>query len=131
MAVSTRYHYFLALICSLGLLSHIKASGDTHIVDTGYAKYRGNFTAPYSVAFLGIPYAEPPVGDLRFRAPVPLDTERIISYTENKVISADQYPDFCIQGSIGEGDAGGAGSEDCLKVNIYAPVNATARSKCR
>ena len=131
MAVSTRYHYFLALICSLGLLSHIKASGDTHIVDTGYAKYRGSFTAPYSVAFLGIPYAEPPVGDLRFRAPVPLDTERIISYTENKVISADQYPDFCIQGSIGEGDAGGAGSEDCLKVNIYAPVNATSRSKCR
>lgn len=23
-----------------------------------------------------------------------------------------------------EGDAGGAGSEDCLKVNIYAPVGA-------
>ena len=28
------------------------------------------------------------------------------------------------------GDAGGAGSEDCLNVNIYAPVNATKDSKC-
>lgn len=28
------------------------------------------------------------------------------------------------------GDAGGAGSEDCLKVNIYTPANVTNMSKC-
>lgn len=28
------------------------------------------------------------------------------------------------------GDAGGAGSEDCLKVDIYAPSDAKANSKC-
>lgn len=30
-----------------------------------------------------------------------------------------------------EGDAGGAGSEDCLNVNIYTPTGVTPSSKCR
>jgi carboxylesterase type B len=29
------------------------------------------------------------------------------------------------------GDAGGAGSEDCLKLNIYAPAGAKSGSKCK
>ena len=33
--------------------------------------------------------------------------------------------------TIAGGDAGGAGSEDCLKVNIYAPLGATKGDKCR
>lgn len=103
-------------------------SSESHIVDTGYAKYRGNFTAPFSLAFLGVPYAEPPVGNLRFRSPVPLDTDRPRDNDGGGVVDATSYPDFCVQGSIGEGDAGGAGTEDCLKVNIYTPVNATSRS---
>lgn len=100
-----------------------------HTVDTGYAQYVGNFTAPYSVAYLGVPYAEPPVGDLRFRKPVPLDTNKLRK--NKRVIDASTAPDFCIQGSTGSGDAGGAGSEDCLKVNIYAPANATSESNCK
>ncbi|KAI5118950.1 hypothetical protein M0805_006296 [Coniferiporia weirii] len=108
------------------LASTLATASSDHIVDVGYAKYRGNFSEPYSVAFLGIPYAEPPIGDLRFRAPVVLNTSNLRGLG---VINATDYPDFCVQGSIGEGDAGGAGSEDCLKVNIYAPVNATSRSK--
>ncbi|KAL5497992.1 hypothetical protein ACEPAH_2923 [Sanghuangporus vaninii] len=100
---------------------------DSHIVDVGYAKYLGNFTEPFSLAFLGVPYAEPPIGDLRFRAPVPLDIDSLRG--NDQVIDAMSYPDFCIQGSTGGDDAGGAGSEDCLKTNIYTPVNATSRSK--
>ncbi|TDL19532.1 alpha/beta-hydrolase [Rickenella mellea] len=97
-----------------------------HIVDTGYAKYSGNFTAPFSVGYLGVPYAQPPVGDLRFRAPVPLDTQKLKS--QKQMFDATNYPNFCVQGTTGGGDAGGAGTEDCLKVNIYAPANSTSKS---
>ncbi|TFK33466.1 Alpha/Beta hydrolase protein [Crucibulum laeve] len=107
------------------LLTLSTPQGD--IVDTGYAKYLGNRSFPNTVAYLGIPYAEPPVGDRRFRAPLPLNTTRI-SQTIKGVVDATNNPEFCIQGTIGAGDAGGAGSEDCLKVNIYAPVGANRGS---
>ncbi|KAJ7646026.1 Carboxylesterase [Mycena polygramma] len=100
------------------------SAGNGTVVDTGYAKYRGNLTFPNAVAYLGIPYAEPPLGELRFRAPVPLNTTRVSEAARGQTVDATQYPNFCIQGSAGFGDAGGAGSEDCLNVNIYAPVGA-------
>ncbi len=123
----------VGLFAVLGLVASGSAStfvtDAQHIVDTGYAKYLGALTAPFSVAYLGVPYAEPPLGNMRFRAPAALDTE---SLKRNKsVVDATTYPDFCVQGSIGQGDAGGAGSEDCLKVNIYTPANATSHSKCK
>jgi len=73
----------------------------SNVVNLGYAKYEGNLSFPDTVAYLGLPYAEPPVGDLRFRAPVP--------------------PNFCVQGGGSFGEAGGAGTEDCLKINVFAP----------
>ncbi|TEB27126.1 alpha/beta-hydrolase, partial [Coprinellus micaceus] len=92
-------------------------------------EYQGNRTLPNAVAYLGIPYAEPPVGNLRFRAPLPLNTTRVVLESAGKTIDATEYPEFCIQGTTGGRDAGGAGSEDCLKVNIYAPPDATKASK--
>ncbi|KIK58091.1 hypothetical protein GYMLUDRAFT_262697 [Collybiopsis luxurians FD-317 M1] len=94
------------------------------IVDTGYAQYRGNQSFENTVAYLGIPYAEPPLGDRRFRAPLPLNTTRIEQEAGGDVVDATQYPNFCVQGSNGGGYAGGAGSEDCLKLNVFAPFGA-------
>lgn len=71
------------------------------IVDTGYAKYLGNRTFPNSVAYLGIPYAEPPLGERRFRAPLPLDTARVSREANGAVINATTYPAFCVQGTTG------------------------------
>ncbi|KZO91472.1 alpha/beta-hydrolase [Calocera viscosa TUFC12733] len=91
-----------------------------HIVDVGYAKYLGKQTAVNTVVYLGIPYAEPPLGSLRFRKPVPVDT----TGTRSGIIDATHYPEFCVQGYApwaGPDDRGGAGSEDCLKVNVYVP----------
>ncbi|KAL1743322.1 Alpha/Beta hydrolase protein [Schizophyllum fasciatum] len=100
------------------------------IVDLGYAKYRGNRTYENVVSYLGLPYAQPPVGDLRFRAPVPLDYGADgRASAKDEVIDATEYPDFCIQGTTGSGDAGGAGSEDCLKVNVYTPKDAREGDK--
>ncbi|KAF7350824.1 Aldolase-II domain-containing protein [Mycena sanguinolenta] len=112
----------LALLLQCAVLPVFSSPGN--VVDTGYAQYRGNQSFPNTVAYLGIPYAEPPLGELRFRAPLPLNTSRVAAEAGGKVIDATTYPNFCIQGSTGAGDAGGAGSEDCLKVNIYAPTGA-------
>jgi carboxylesterase type B len=81
------------------LSSTVSAGTEANIVDTGYAKYLGNRSYPNTVAYLGIPYAEPPVGDRRFRAPLPLNTTRVASESKGAVINAIQYPDFCIQGT--------------------------------
>lgn len=74
------------------------------IVDTGYAKYQGNRSFENTVAYLGIPYAEPPLGEQRFRAPIPLNTTRIEQEARGQVINATEYPNFCVQGSIGGKD---------------------------
>lgn len=41
------------------------------VVDLGYAQYRGNTLTSGVDQYLGMRYAEPPVGNLRFRAPAP------------------------------------------------------------
>lgn len=41
------------------------------IVETAVGAVRGRSLGPHQNAFLGIPYAEAPTGDLRFEAPVP------------------------------------------------------------
>ncbi|KAJ8945662.1 hypothetical protein NQ318_012380 [Aromia moschata] len=58
-------------------------------------------------AFKGIPYAEPPIGNLRFSAPVPKK-----NWTGILNATADQ--DECLQGT-------NRGSEDCLYINVYTP----------
>ncbi|CAN7938467.1 unnamed protein product [Ixodes hexagonus] len=70
-------------------------------------------------AFLGIPYAEPPVGDLRFKKPVP---KRPWDYVYN----ATSLPKMCSQPSIQltkffKVDASNSVSEDCLFLNVYVP----------
>ena len=64
--------------------------------------------------FFGVPFAEPPTGDNRFRPPVPYN------YTESE-ITVQNHGSKCYQGS--------GGSEDCLYMDIYAPAeNVTIKS---
>lgn len=65
----------------------------------------------------GIPYAQPPVGDLRWKPPVALDAwDGVLDATEYKNQAA-QNP---LYASFGEGGV----SEDCLYLNITAPKDA-------
>ncbi|EIW71100.1 hypothetical protein TREMEDRAFT_60040 [Tremella mesenterica DSM 1558] len=63
--------------------------------------------------YLGIPYAQPPVGDLRFRPPQPK------TFTTSS-FNATAQPPGCIQ--INSTFIGSYGiSEDCLYLNVFTP----------
>ena len=64
--------------------------------------------------FLGVPYAEPPVGELRFRAPRPV---RRWSGERDATKWAARAPQPELTGR------GFTGDEDCLYLNVYAPAS--------
>ena len=70
-------------------------------------------------AWLGLPFAEPPTGVLRWRAPKPLATW-------DGVREALEYGSACAQpvSQISGSDSSDnvSGQEDCLTLDIYAPV---------
>ncbi len=69
-------------------------------------------------AWLGIPYAAPPVGDLRWRPPQPPPRWE-------GVRAMDHLGAACIQAALGGiGTLGLPQSEDCLTLNVWAPKNA-------
>jgi len=115
-----------ALLCAglaLGLTAMSYADSLTVKVEQG--KVKGKTINDGKVkAFLGLPYAAPPVGDLRWKAPQPAAKwkgER----------DATNFGAHCAQGRVFEDmifqDAGP--SEDCLFLNVYAPADATDTSK--
>lgn len=75
-------------------------------------------------AFLGIPYAQPPVGELRWKAPRALPRNK----SHNNVFDATHFRAACLQdGGTGLGaqaDRSAIASEDCLYLNIWEPVDA-------
>jgi para-nitrobenzyl esterase len=69
-------------------------------------------------AWLGIPYAAPPVGDWRWRPPQPPPRWE-------GVRAMDHVGAACIQAALGPLGTGGLPqSEDCLTLNVWAPANA-------
>ena len=63
-------------------------------------------------SFKGIPYAVPPVGELRFKNPVPLNNKN--SWTG--VYNASSFGNSCVQI-----ESNITGSEDCLFLNVFTP----------
>ncbi|KAF9804958.1 hypothetical protein SFRURICE_007861 [Spodoptera frugiperda] len=66
-------------------------------------------------AFTAIPFAVPPVGDLRFKAPVPVEPwQGTLDATKESPVCVQRNP-YTRQEEI-------VGQEDCLYLNIYAPI---------
>lgn len=68
----------------------------------------------------GIPYAAPPVGDLRWRAPQPAARWQGVRRAENFSASSWQDIEYCRE--LGGGDPGRF-SEDCLYLNVWSPAS--------
>ena len=80
-------------------------------------------------AWYGIPYAKPPVGELRWKAP------RDFEFASNR-FDANKPPNRCVQVSnfydeliTGQKEGTVFGSEDCLYLNIFAPSDALKENK--
>ncbi len=69
------------------------------------------------VSFKGVPYAAPPVGDLRWREPQP-------PLPWNDVRVADRFGAICPQLTFGSDTPASGASEDCLFLNLWAPAKA-------
>jgi para-nitrobenzyl esterase len=118
------------LICGLvvsGLILGFSTStrAESLIVKTEQGKVSGKTINDGKVkAFLGLPYAAPPVGDLRWKAPQPA-----AKWTGER--DATKFGAHCAQNAVFADMIfqDGVNSEDCLFLNVYAPANATPKSK--
>ena len=102
---------FLLLLSSVGIAKEVDG-----YISTSSGKVQG-YLENKVINYDDIPYAQPPVGNLRWKAPrEALDTNAIIKRKDNN---------FCIQEPSSMGGAPGegilTGSEDCLYLDIKTP----------
>ncbi|GAB6029210.1 hypothetical protein CHUAL_004980 [Chamberlinius hualienensis] len=101
------------IACLLFFLFHISNKATGQIVTTSNGEIEGATMSSIKgrsfYAFRGIPYAQPPVGDLRFQPPHPAKNWA-------GVLDATQDGNVCMQwkGSV-------LGNEDCLFIYVYTP----------
>ncbi|CAK7216765.1 hypothetical protein SCUCBS95973_002917 [Sporothrix curviconia] len=92
----------------------VAAVSETPIVQTRNGSYQGYYLAEYDQdLFLGIPFAKPPTGHLRFRNPESLNE----TWTGTRW--ATGYAMECI--GYGGDQKGHLQSEDCLYLNVIRP----------
>lgn len=83
---------------------------ERYVINTESGKIRG-YEKAGMIEYLGIPFAEPPVGELRLKRAVPVKPWE-------GILDAGRYGEPSVQ----EGGNGGVGSEDCLTLNIRRPL---------
>ncbi|KFY53481.1 hypothetical protein V496_07541 [Pseudogymnoascus sp. VKM F-4515 (FW-2607)] len=97
----------------------VQNTPSTPQVDLGYAQYQGSRLAIGVDQYLGMRFAAPPLGDLRFRAPqdpLPFDG----------IQEASSFGPVCLGVSQSPSESS---TEDCLFVNVFTPSNATTISR--
>jgi hypothetical protein len=76
----------------------------------------GTILAKPVVAWHSIPYATPPLGDLRFKKPQPPTAGRGNKNGTLETLALKDYGPWCRQGPANKGE-----SEDCLTLSIFRP----------
>jgi len=108
-----------AILIALAQATAVLAVAGLPIVNLGYSVFQGTTQSNGQNQFLGIRFAAPPLGDLRFRKPQPPPNTTDIQ-------PATAFGPTCF--GVGQG-LGNGRSEDCLFLNVWAPANATPKSK--
>ena len=118
-----------ACVCAaVHLRSGYPSDGDDLTINTDKGRVRGvrvflsNLNVTVS-SFLGIPFAEPPVGSLRFKHPQPKAPWRNVLHAVNLPNSCYQNPDDVFGEFYGSSmwNSPTPVSEDCLYLNVWVP----------
>lgn len=101
-------------------------ASSTLVIDLGYSMYEGFYNDTNNVnEWIGIRYAAPPIGSLRWQAPqAPL-------VNRSSILNASAIPNQCPQSQsnvLNQTESialinTNAGSEDCLYLSVYSPPN--------
>jgi para-nitrobenzyl esterase len=107
----------LAIVAAAVLLHGVdaaRAQAEQHLfVTTAQGQVYGLVQAGVA-SFKGIPYAAPPIGDLRWRPPQP-------AASRSEILLAGDYGPPCLQPSMQDAPRLETASEDCLTINIFRP----------
>ncbi|CAN8096672.1 unnamed protein product [Discula destructiva] len=99
------------LLATTGFLQALAAAASAPLVTTKNGTYQGRYLGEWNQdLFLGMPYAQPPLGDLRFRRPQSINT------SFSGVREASEYGYSCMQYHTSFNL-----SEDCLNINVIRP----------
>lgn len=100
------------------------ASSAAPIVNLKNGSYYGVHSSQYEQDyFLGMPFAQPPLGDLRLRQPQSLNS------TWADIRNATVYQPECIGYGSDQWVLGNYISEDCLSVNVIRPADVDSTAK--
>ena len=113
-------------LAALAVASIVNAQQSTAVVRIDSGQLQGAVEDGV-LSFKGIPFAAPPVGELRWRPPQP-----VAPWTG--VRQASEFGTNCMQGRFGPPPAAGPSappvpSEDCLFLNIWRPLSAPVRAR--
>jgi len=108
------------VLLSLALCAGTFANASNQLqIKTDTGKVEGSLTEDAKVrAFKGIPYAAPPVGNLRWQAPQPAAKWKGVRPAKefgNHCVQTNPFPDMIFR------DPGQ--SEDCLTLNVWTPIS--------
>ena len=115
--------FYLCLLPSLNLVNATTAAAEVVSTQTGTIS---GFTQNGVATWLGIPYAAPPIGELRWKPPQPVAASR-------QTYLATRFAPSCIQPLRDQKIAYYFGddptAEDCLYLNIWRPEGASSNAK--
>jgi len=102
------------------LLGEHKIATSSGTIQGQYAGYSADSSPASTVVnWLDIPYAQPPVGDLRWRAPRSLQTPEAVIETKGDIACVQPAAEYA--GASAENGETVVGTEDCLYLDISAP----------
>ncbi|WAR24207.1 PNBA-like protein [Mya arenaria] len=107
-----------SIVVSAFLTFPAKDEDTTVNVDCGRVRGLYNVTSD-AYSFRGIPYASPPVGNLRWRPPFPVNSSN--SNCWRGLLDASQFGSPCFQRNAAYNAKMTLGNEDCLYLNVWTP----------